>query len=183
MAMNCYKNFFYAFLIVSVWLGTAVLLSGFQPKVPTDDIEPTSMRGMTERHNKWRAELGLPPLKWSNKIAAVAQKWANVLKNRGCKMEHSSTKYGENIYWSMGAKRTPQEAVDAWGSEKQYFNFETLTCNEHWSKCGHYTQLIWENTTSVGCAMAYCKDGAEIWVCNYDPPGNYTGQKPYVRKK
>jgi hypothetical protein len=44
--------------------------------------------------------------------------------------------------------------------------------------CGHYTQIVWRNTKSVGCAVARGK-GVEVWVCNYDPPGNYAGQRPY----
>ena len=150
-----------------------------------DDTEPANMRGMTERHNYWRAELGLPKLKWSNKLATVAQNWANNLKARGCKMEHSTTRFGENLYWSWsskGKKRSPQEAVDAWASEKKDFNFEKLECNKAWYVCGHYTQLIWENTQSMGCAVAYCKDGSEVWVCNYEPAGNVVGQKPYKKK-
>jgi len=147
-----------------------------------DDAEPKNMQGMTERHNYWRAELGLPPLKWSNKLAKVAQNWANKLKEKGCELEHSTTKFGENIYWSKGKKRSPQEAVDAWASEKKDFNFEKLECNKEWYVCGHYIQLIWENTKMVGCGVAYCKDGSEVWVCNYEPAGNVVGQKPYKKK-
>jgi hypothetical protein len=29
--------------------------------------------------------------------------------------------------------------------------------------------------------MARCGN-TEIWVCNYNPPGNWVGEKPYVRK-
>ena len=47
------------------------------------------------------------------------------------------------------------------------------------SGCGHYTQVIWRNTQRVGCGVAVCPNGAEIWTCNYDPPGNYLGQNPY----
>lgn len=159
-----------------------LLMSYRFPAVLQDDREPNAMKGITERHNYWRAELGLPPLRWSNELAKVAQNWANELKKRGCEMEHSTNKYGENIYWYKGSKRSsPQKAVDAWAAEKQYFNFEKLECNGHWSKCGHYTQLIWENTKKVGCGVAYCGD-EEIWVCNYEPAGNVVGQKPYRKK-
>ncbi|MCS6794357.1 MAG: CAP domain-containing protein [Raineya sp.] len=152
------------------------------PMVSQDDKEPANMAGITERHNYWRRELGLPPLKWSNQLAKVAQKWADELKKKGCKMEHSTNKYGENIYWYKGSKRsTPQKAVDAWAKEKENFNFETLQCNGHWTKCGHYTQLIWEDTKKVGCGVAYCGD-EEIWVCNYEPAGNIVGQKPFRKK-
>jgi pathogenesis-related protein 1 len=30
----------------------------------------------------------------------------------------------------------------------------------------------------VGCGVA--RSGrTEVWVCNYDPPGNYVGERPY----
>ncbi|MEY3405870.1 MAG: hypothetical protein RL161_1300, partial [Bacteroidota bacterium] len=38
---------------------------------------------------------------------------------------------------------------------------------------------VWSQTTHVGMAKAVCKDGSVLVVANYDPPGNYIGQKPY----
>ena len=42
------------------------------------------------------------------------------------------------------------------------------------------------DTVRIGCGKATCQDNApwgsgawEIWVCNYDPPGNWVGEKPY----
>ncbi len=51
-------------------------------------------------------------------------------------------------------------------------------------QCGHYTQLVWRDTERVGCGVANCNnvDGfgaGNLWVCNYDPPGNYVGERPY----
>ena len=40
---------------------------------------------------------------------------------------------------------------------------------------GHFTQLVWAGSTSLGCAMARCND-LDVWVCNYDPPGNVDGE-------
>jgi hypothetical protein len=28
-------------------------------------------------------------------------------------------------------------------------------------------QIIWEHTSSIGCAMSRCASGASIWVCEY----------------
>jgi hypothetical protein len=43
---------------------------------------------------------------------------------------------------------------------------------------GHFTQLVWNATQTVGCGAAQC-DTNEIkgWylVCEYDPPGNVIG--------
>lgn len=137
---------------------------------------------IVERHNYWRNKLDIPPLVWSDKLAAYAKTWAYELKQRGCKMQHRpqkgkwAQKYGENIYWSKGMQPSPTHVVDSWASERRYFNFETKKWN---MKCGHYSQVIWKNTTEVGCAKVQCGSGEEIWVCNYNPAGNYLGQTPY----
>jgi len=44
--------------------------------------------------------------------------------------------------------------------------------------CGHFTQVISTYSTHVGCGRARCET-AEVWVCNYSPPGNYKGVPPY----
>ncbi|MDH3976346.1 MAG: hypothetical protein OEV42_18935 [Deltaproteobacteria bacterium] len=43
---------------------------------------------------------------------------------------------------------------------------------------GNYTQVIWKKTRPAGCAKALCS-GSALVVCNYDPPGNVVGEKPY----
>ncbi len=48
--------------------------------------------------------------------------------------------------------------------------------------CGHYTQIVWKNTERIGCGKATARrDGIfkVYWVCQYDPSGNYVGQRPY----
>ena len=42
---------------------------------------------------------------------------------------------------------------------------------------GHYTELIWRDTTHVGCAVAIRGDRA-VLACRYSPPGNIDGQRP-----
>lgn len=51
-----------------------------------------------------------------------------------------------------------------------------MTLFEKW---GHYTQIVWASTTSVGCAVQYCEAGTldseypgYFSVCNYWPAGN-----------
>ena len=151
------------------------------------DQEPANMAGITERHNFWRAQLGIAPLTWSNELAAFAQEWADELKRRGMKMEHRprsgkfNQKYGENIYWSQGMQNTTAAAVDSWADERKSFDFDTQECKGEWYVCGHYTQVVWETSTQVGCAKVVVDD-QEIWLCNYNPSGNWTGEKPYVKK-
>jgi pathogenesis-related protein 1 len=67
--------------------------------------------------------------------------------------------------------------VKAWESEKKYYSGGALNFS-NWHDSGHYTQVVWKDTKEVGCAKAECK-GIIIVVCNYDPPGNVLGEKPY----
>ncbi|OQW95531.1 MAG: hypothetical protein BWK79_02165 [Beggiatoa sp. IS2] len=152
------------------------------PNRPIHSIstEPPTFTGMVAAHNSWRQRVSVPNLTWSASAAKVAQSWANQLKNtQNCKMSHNPNRgeYGENIYWSSGRSSTPKDVVNSWGSEVQDYDYATNQCNRG-KVCGHYTQVIWRDTTQVGCGKASC-DSMEIWVCNYSPPGNYNGEKPY----
>ena len=68
-------------------------------------------RVMMAAHNEVRAPLGLPSLRWSERLVGYAQAWANTLaKRQGCSMLHRSElgkdewQVGENLFWS-GARR------------------------------------------------------------------------------
>jgi hypothetical protein len=131
-------------------------------------------------HNKYRQEVRVPTLKWSDSLAASAQQWANRLASTNT-FQHSSSNYGENIWAGTKGAFSQTRMVESWGSEKQFFIPNRAfpnTCNGGWQKCGHYTQIIWKNTKEVGCGIA---SGAKMdyFVCQYNPPGNFQGQKPY----
>ncbi|CAN1210233.1 SCP domain-containing protein [Tumidithrix helvetica PCC 7403] len=131
-------------------------------------------------HNLYRRELNLPALTWSNNLAKSAQQWADRLAITNS-FEHSGTNNGENI-WKGSAKGFSQiQMVESWGSEKQNFVlgiFPNISRTGQWFDVGHYTQIIWRNTTEVGCGLA--TDGInDIFVCQYHPPGNYQGEKVY----
>jgi pathogenesis-related protein 1 len=137
-------------------------------------------------HNRWRAEVAVPPLTWSHKLAEISQGWADHLSTSGCSMYHSNKGYGENIYqasaliWSDGRRdlqtKTPQEVTDSWGSEIKYYSYANNSCS---GVCGHYTQLVWRETKEVGCALSVCGNNSQIWVCTYYPAGNELGRRPY----
>lgn len=135
-------------------------------------------------HNKVRKDVGAPPLQWSGKLAAFAQKWADHLAAEGNKIKHRpgtgewAQQYGENIFWGQGEGFSPLEASKDWYSEIKDYTYTSLSDN-NWFKTGHYTQMVWRNTTRVGIGMAKSKDGTIIIVANYDPRGNYLGEKPY----
>ena len=147
---------------------------------------------MLKAHNRWRASAGVPPLTYSPELAASAQVWADNLKqNNQCHMQHSKpdNKYGENLFWASAIQWTdgkrelqkvkPKKVVDDWASERNDYDHARNRCAAG-KMCGHYTQVVWRTTTTVGCAVAVCGNTLEqIWVCQYQPPGNWVGQKPY----
>ncbi len=167
--------------------------------------EPTALGAISNRsrfansvlaHNKVRTAHGLNPLRWSDSLAAYAQEWADQLANtNNCKMRHRPSnggrfnqKHGENLWWasprvwSDGLKEVQNITIDRvvkdWADEKPFYNYNANTCKAG-EQCGHYTQIVWRETTEVGCAYQQCRDKSQLWVCNYNPPGNYIGERPY----
>lgn len=129
-----------------------------------------------ERHNYYRRMVGVPAVKWSDDLAAVAQKWANRLALK-CDLDHSKNEYGENIYWHSSGT-IEETVVDSWADEKRVFK-ERKHIYRSGKGYGHYTQIIWKKTTHIGAAVKNCKGGGQIWVCNYNPRGNWIGEKVY----
>ncbi|MBF0120084.1 MAG: hypothetical protein HQK79_14720 [Desulfobacterales bacterium] len=149
----------------------------------SSNLTPQEVKDLLNIHNKIRADVGVEPLKWSSKIADYAQEWANYLAKTGCKMEHRSTlrqnkkNYGENLFMGTAGHYGVFDAVKSWEEEKKDYKGETLN-NSNWYVSGHYTQIVWKATKELGCSKTLC-NGKIIVVCNYDPPGNYLGQKAY----
>jgi len=120
----------------------------------------------------------LPDVSWDSAAAAFARLGAD-----RCIFSHrQQSQYGENLYAST-AEPTPTEVVDSWDSEKQFYTYATDACS---SVCGHYTQVVWRTSVKIGCASARCTQGSPFgsgpWylvACNYSPPGNFRGVKPY----
>jgi uncharacterized protein YkwD len=125
-------------------------------------------------HNAVRVKTQLPPLQWSSELAAFSQKWANKLLAKNRYTHNPNSPYGENIFIG-GVGCIPSAVVMEWASESKYYSYGTNACN---GDCGHYTQIVWRNTRRVGCAVAR-NSVREVWVCSYDPPGNYRGEWPY----
>ncbi len=159
------------------------------PPPTVSTVEKGIMKGMTQAHNEVRARLGLPPLHWSERLAMIAARRArNLALNNNCRMRHTRSELGENLYWanaltwSDGRKEVrkipARQVAMAWASEAADYDYSTNSCRAG-AMCGHYTQMIWRDTTELGCGMAVCPDLAQIWVCVYYPPGNYIGMRPY----
>lgn len=160
--------------VILLFISALLFVSGAKVKSNLSEEEQAQI---VKEHNKWRSQVNVADIAWSDELAIEAQKWANHLVKSGCRGVHSNTTNGENIYWSS-AESTPKEVVDDWASEIEYYKGGKINSSKI-MKYGHYTQVVWYNTTEVGCGRAKCKNGSEIWVCTYAPSGNYIGEKPY----
>ena len=147
--------------------------------------ESGRLAGMTAAHNAVRRAVGedLPDLTWDPELARVAQGWSERLASRGCSLQHSDSGYGENLAFFGGTEASPENVVGLWEAERACYTFGPFMrgddCSGDCGACGHYTQVVWRNSTRLGCGVATCDGGREIWTCNYDPPGNFLGQEPY----
>ncbi len=159
-----------------------------------------------DRHNTLRAQHFDAPLKYSTALEKSSKKWAlHLAQKEGCRMVHSHGKlegrgvYGENLFWASARvqkskkstdkewtiTRSSQDIDDAkpvqdWYDEIGFYNYDTGACKAG-EMCGHYTQVVWENSEEVGCAAYQCDDKSQVWVCQYFPAGNYVGQKPFKK--
>lgn len=121
-----------------------------------------------DAHNRARAEHCAPPLQWSPELAAAAQRWATTLGQRGCALEHSASAYGENLAAGTPGTISPERAVAMWMQERAGYDFRRGGFS---MDTGHFTQVVWRGSQRLGCASVTCSR-MQVWVCNYDPPGN-----------
>lgn len=115
----------------------------------------------------------LPPVSWSNEVAATSQEWANHLRDAmDCGLDHADSDYGENL--AAGTNVDAERAVEMWASEKANYSYSPEYVFEN--DTGHYTQIVWRASTRIGCASASC-GRSNVVVCRYDPPGNFIGNE------
>ena len=127
------------------------------------------------RHNKYRKLHQVSNLVRSADLETIAQAYSKQLANSGV-LQHSNNKYkgnymGENLYMTTGSSVTGNDAVDLWYDEVKKYNFKKQGFS---METGHFTQLVWKNSKSLGCGVA-CKKGCFV-TCNYYPAGNYENQ-------
>ncbi|KZV23376.1 pathogenesis-related protein [Dorcoceras hygrometricum] len=126
-------------------------------------------------HNAARSEVGVQPMTWDENVAAYAHEYAS--QNAGdCELVHSYGPYGENLA-EGSVELTGTDAVSLWIGEKPNYDHASNSCTG--GVCGHYTQVVWNDSVRLGCGRVQCENGGWYVSCNYDPPGNVEGQSPF----
>ena len=141
-------------------------------------------------HNQKRKEVGSPDLSWSVPIAQYAQKRADTIAKTK-QFEHlaaGQNPYGENLAQGGssggGPGYTVVSACDGWFTEKKLMPAgpPVMSIALFNLGVGHYTQMVWKNTTEIGAGIAHFEqDGFKmtVVVCCYNPPGNMMGKPVY----
>lgn len=153
-------------------------------------------------HNVVRHRAGLDGVEWSTGLEKLAANRVMQLVNGGCYIKHSSTEYrwyvagfeyvGENLYKVVNMEPTGVDIADAWYAEIDDYTYGQVGHRCVKEKCadrksppcvvGHFTQMMWERTTHIGCARAQCTNQPKetfIAICHYGPGGNIGGQQPF----
>ncbi|KAI6712856.1 hypothetical protein JHW43_004585 [Diplocarpon mali] len=157
--------------ILAATVSTVAVAAAEQPTSSSFTDPATFRKDMLDTHNFYRAAHGVRALKWNATSAKYAAKWA-----KPCNFAHSSGPTGENL---AAGYASASASVDAWGQERKYYDFKKPTGFS--GKTGHFTQLVWSNTTTVGCgvrrSVADDRTGTPGFyvVCEYYPPGNVVG--------
>ena len=156
----------------------------------------------TDSNLKWDVNLAKHAKEWANYLATnytIADKQAG--KSPHASKFHknfhnlSYQNEGENIAWSNFNRgyttKNPVDltvensgengSIDAWANEKKYYDYKNNRKINSNKQIGHYTQLVWQETTKIGCGKANSTtdQGGEHVVCRYSRAGNIIGEKPY----
>ena len=121
---------------------------------------------MIRFHNEKRAlHEDTGPLTWSEDLAVIAQDLANQYDCSGVLYEGYS-QYGENLAFGCGW----EDCFALWYDEITQYNYSIPMYSPN---TGHFTQVVWKDSTEVGCGYKSCPGWWGYYmVCEYNPKGN-----------
>ncbi|MEM1114276.1 MAG: CAP domain-containing protein [Pseudomonadota bacterium] len=130
------------------------------------------------------ASPALPPFAWSQALALDAQEWVDGCEY-GINPDNSVLGFGQNIFFNSfpaSERENAALAVQDWVEAGEFYDYNTNTCSDPNNLCGFYTQVVWRDSTEVGCAVAACSNASfsfQFVSCNFFPAGNVIFQRPY----
>ncbi|KAH0555891.1 hypothetical protein GP486_006162 [Trichoglossum hirsutum] len=134
-------------------------------------------------HNVHRSNHSVGPVSWDDGLASIAAQIAST-----CVWGHDTNAggggYGQNIAAGYGPGDVAKVISDLWYNNEVgcYPQYGVPTPDmgnfENW---GHFSQMVWKDTTLIGCATQSCPGGLSglgsgvgpyFTVCNYRNTGN-----------
>jgi uncharacterized Fe-S cluster protein YjdI len=150
-----------------------------------DQTDDTFQQALLKSVNDFRARHSLPALTIDPQLVNTAKARAQVVSTYNALDENHQGKdpnLGENLFWEGAIANQPPPATDAtqaWYSEIIDYNFATAAANPN-TTTGHFTQLTWKATTTMGAARVFGQGGNPYYemyiVAEFSPPGNVQGQ-------
>jgi len=175
-------------------------------KMKFRELSDAARTAILDKHNELRSRvaLGQEPnqpgaanmikLVWDQELENIAQRLADqcIFQHDSNRVKLDGTSVGQNVF-IMGSSVQASEAeiqasagdsVQAWYEEVTDPGFNPTNINPYSfsSGTGHYTQVVWADTSSVGCGSVYFEDGfyKNLIVCNYAKAGNFIGSSMYA---
>lgn len=150
----------------------------------TSDLSPTYTNSnnftttMLNYTNYYRYLHSVPFLEWNDSVASYAADYA-----QKCVWEHNpqlgQIGFGENLAQGYG---NVSSAVAAWYDEVSMYSFGNSPTGFS-EATGHFSQLVWKSSVSVGCGWTDCQGKGDIegvmLVCDYYPAGNVEAPKGF----
>ncbi|CAI6332258.1 unnamed protein product [Periconia digitata] len=153
--------------------------------VPSID-DPNFIKTVMDAHWFWRRMHCAQELSWDPNLAQQALTSAN-----SCSRNVQHDKVGSNL---SGVTPPPSEyeqwikmardCIHGWHEEEPKYPYGSPQIEAHAGYL-HFTQMVWRDTTRIGCAMSNCNDltdssPARIY-CFYETPGNNVVEGEFER--
>jgi len=174
------------------------LISLLKAGAVTDSATITTLLSI---HNNARSAVCELPVVWDASLAQVAGTFIDTCPNAdyrgGWSGINSSSCYNRTFqgppysyYCGVGSNWAGASGgynattlAPLWVNERNCYTCSSGACNTtcyqqmHSDGCGHYTQVIWQGTTTIGCGFASHCSYIQL-VCFYYPEGNFNSLHP-----
>ena len=131
---------------------TTVTTAPSQPTNEPSYVDDGAFRdAVLNSTNLFRNEHNASSLAWNDSLTDFGDDYVD-----GCQWKHSGGPYGENL--AQGYEDVSR-AVDGWGNERKDYDFNAGQFGE---TTGHFTQLVWKGTNTVGCGRKFCNGENDV---------------------